>query len=94
MWFGAKEWLTSGSIPDSDDLIGDLTSPHYKYHSDGRYIIESKEDIKKRLRKSTDNADSMIIGISTDLDESLGNIKMSVSKSYSTGDLLKQMGLD
>ncbi|MFA5731851.1 MAG: hypothetical protein WC934_07590 [Acidithiobacillus sp.] len=41
-------------------LIQELTSIKYKYHSSGKLMVESKEDIKKRLGRSPDYADALM----------------------------------
>jgi hypothetical protein len=53
MWFDLLEWLKSGgSIPDDEELKADLVAPHVFLPSSGRnagkYVLESKEDMKKR----------------------------------------------
>lgn len=47
-------------LPDDDTLTGDLTAPHWKVTSKSLIQIESKDDIKKRLRRSTDAADAVV----------------------------------
>jgi len=51
--------------PDTDetDLIGDLTAPTYKVMSNGKILVESKESVRKRLGRSTDYADAVIMAI-------------------------------
>lgn len=51
------------ALPDDDALIGDLTAPTYKYTSTGAIQIESKDDIRKRLKRSTDAADAVALAI-------------------------------
>jgi hypothetical protein len=38
------------SIPRNDKLTGDLTMRHYTVRSDAVIIVESKKDLKKRLK--------------------------------------------
>lgn len=64
LWHEMRDWLMQESavqIPDSDELLGDLTSLGYKFDSSGRLLIESKEDLKKRGMKSPDTADSLAL---------------------------------
>jgi hypothetical protein len=62
MWDQVREWLDIASIPDDSQLVRDLTTPEYKYNmSTGRKQLESKEDLKKRLGRSPDRADSLAI---------------------------------
>jgi hypothetical protein len=49
------------SRPDSNSLQGDLTSVGYKYASDGRLLLESKEDMKKRGMPSPDEGDAVAL---------------------------------
>jgi hypothetical protein len=57
---GTKRALEEGrfSIPDDDALQSDLVSCGYRYRSDGRLLLESKEDMKKRGLPSPDLADA------------------------------------
>jgi hypothetical protein len=48
-------------IPDSDALAADLTAAGYKYDSQGRVQIESKDDVRKRLGASPDEADAVAL---------------------------------
>ncbi len=64
-WWAMREMLdpTSGcpvALPPDDLLIGDLTSPKWRVTSGGRIQVESKDDIRKRLGRSTDSADAVI----------------------------------
>lgn len=43
------------AIPRNDKLTGDLTTRHYTIRSDGVIVVESKKDLKKRLKQ--DNLD-------------------------------------
>lgn len=53
--------------PDEDDiLIGDLTAPLYDYTSRGKIKVESKEDVKKRINRSTDYADGVGLAVYVD----------------------------
>lgn len=67
-WWGMRERLDpsqpGGSLvclPDSDTLLGDLTAPRWKMLSRGVIQIESKEDIRKRLKRSTDEGDGVVM---------------------------------
>jgi hypothetical protein len=64
LWHDMREWLaqeTPVQVPDSDELLGDLTSLGYKFDSSGRLQIEAKEDIRRRGMKSPDLADSLAL---------------------------------
>ena len=49
------------AIPDDALLIGDLTAPLWTYTSNGRVKVESKDDIRKRIGRSTDGADALAL---------------------------------
>ena len=49
------------SIPDDIDLINQLTEIRYKYSSGRKIKIEAKEEMKKRLGRSPDDADALAI---------------------------------
>lgn len=52
-------------LPPEDRLTGDLTAPHWKVMSGGRIQIESKDDIRKRIGRSTDDADAVVMALWT-----------------------------
>lgn len=61
MWCEMAEWLREGSIPDDPDLRMDLSAPQYKYSKNGRIVLESKADIKERLKRSPDGGDALAL---------------------------------
>ncbi len=64
MWGLMKEWLddTRGvDIPDVDSIHMDIVTPGYSYDSTARVKLEKKEDIKKRLGRSTDEGDAVCL---------------------------------
>ena len=63
LWFDMADWLKHGRIPDDTRLMADLTAPQYTYASDGRYKLEPKENMKKRLGRSPDFGDSAVIAV-------------------------------
>lgn len=48
-------------LPDSEMLRADLTTPRWKVISGGSIQVESKDDIRKRLGRSTDEGDAVIM---------------------------------
>lgn len=48
-------------LPRSEILLADLTAPHWKVLSGGKIQVESKDDIRKRLGRSTDEGDAVIM---------------------------------
>jgi hypothetical protein len=65
-WWRLRELLdpSKGStimLPDSEMLKTDLTSPRWKMMSGGKIQIESKDDIRKRLGRSPDEGDAVVM---------------------------------
>jgi hypothetical protein len=63
MWGNLKKVLEDGrfSLPDSDSLQADLVSCGYKYTSDGKLLLESKQDMRKRGVPSPDEGDAVAL---------------------------------
>lgn len=82
----ANEWLQDPydepSIPDCDILHGDLCAPGRKNTSNGKLLLESKEDIKKRIKRSTDNGDSFILTFAGPALVKKGNTPHKMGGSY------------
>lgn len=67
-WWRLREALDPAfaptlALPPDDEglLLSDLTTPHYKESSRGLIQIESKDEIRKRLGRSTDCADAVVM---------------------------------
>lgn len=64
MWWSMREWLQSGgSIPNDTTLKAELATPTYEFDMVGRRVLESKDEIKKRLQggASPDIADALAL---------------------------------
>ena len=62
LWHEMREWMAQEmgvQIPDSDELMADLTSLGYKHDSSGRLQIESKDELRARGIRSPDCADAL-----------------------------------
>ncbi|MEZ2446113.1 hypothetical protein AB6805_30570 [Chitinophaga sp. RCC_12] len=62
--WAVRDWLdpakkSKAMLPPDDELFAELTEATWKFQSNGRIIIEPKDDIKKRLGRSPDKADSL-----------------------------------
>lgn len=61
MWISMAEWIKrGGSIPKIPELISELTAPTYTLVN-GKFLLEDKDQIKKRLGKSPDLADALAL---------------------------------
>ena len=47
------------ALPPDDLLTGDLTAPHWRVMSGGKIQVESKDDIRSRISRSTDAGDAV-----------------------------------
>jgi hypothetical protein len=64
-WWTLRQMLDpSGNpdicLPDDEMLLGDLSAPQWTVTSNGKIAVERKEDIRKRLGRSTDDGDSVV----------------------------------
>jgi hypothetical protein len=60
-WFRGAEVLERVSIPEDEQLAADLLAPTYKLDSQGRRVVEPKDQTKKRLGRSPDRGDSVLL---------------------------------
>jgi hypothetical protein len=63
MWGNLKKVLEQGrfSLPDRDSLQADLVSVGFKYRSDGKLLLESKDDMRRRGVPSPDEGDAVAL---------------------------------
>jgi hypothetical protein len=64
-WWQLREMLNpiynpTLALPPNDELIGELTTPTWRTMQGGRIQIETKEQIKKRIDRSTNFADTVV----------------------------------
>lgn len=64
-WWGLREKLDPAfgsklALPDDEEMIEELAAPKFTLYANGRLKVESKEDIKRRIGRSTDSADAII----------------------------------
>ena len=62
-WWQVREELRQGQItlPDDPLLTAQLVGRKHKPRSDGKIILESKDEMKKRGLKSPDRADAVVL---------------------------------
>lgn len=64
MWCAMADWVRSGgSIPNDSHLKAEMATPTYWFDAQGRKVLESKDDIKERLKggASPDIADALAL---------------------------------
>lgn len=65
-WWHLRELLDPAfgatlELPDDDELIGDLCAPRWVVNSSGRIQVEAKDEIRKRLGRSPDVGDAVVM---------------------------------
>lgn len=68
-WWRLRELLDPAyestiALPDDDELIGDLCAPKWRINSRGLIQIEEKDEIRKRLGRSPDAGDAVVMAFS------------------------------
>lgn len=61
LWLTCREWLNERAcyLPPDKVLREELCAPTFKYLSNGKIKIESKDEMRKRIRRSPDLADAL-----------------------------------
>lgn len=67
-WWLGREMLDPNSglrvaLPDDDELIGELTAPNYTINSNSQYVIEDKYTLRRKIGRSTNKADAVLMGL-------------------------------
>jgi hypothetical protein len=64
LWFSGADFLKDGgALPDNRRLRSELIAPTYSFDSRLRRKVESKDDIKKKTKRSPDVADSVLLSL-------------------------------
>jgi hypothetical protein len=87
LWLNLKTALEQGrfSLPDRDSLQADLVSVGYRYRSDSKLVLESKEDMRARGMPSPDEGDAVALCFSEPAGSGFPrtkNFKRDLSKQY------------
>jgi len=62
--FGVAAWLKEGgAIPDHPKTQADLVTPKYRFDARNRFLVESKDDVKKTLKRSPDYGDALALAV-------------------------------
>ena len=69
LWWNLRELLDINpvinpnpiALPPDDGLLADLSGVKYKINSRGQCVVESKDDMKKRLGRSPDYGDAVVL---------------------------------
>lgn len=66
LWHALGEWIKDGGmLPDDERLAAELASATYRYNdaTRGRFMVEPKADMKKKLGRSPDRADALALAV-------------------------------
>lgn len=61
LWFQGAEMMGELDLDDDDQLAADLSAPRYSFDSHGRRVVEPKAETKKRLGRSPDRGDMVLL---------------------------------
>lgn len=64
IWNSVKKWLASGGSIDDQVMADELVAPEYKVKLDGKIVLESKDDMKRRGVPSPNRADALALTFS------------------------------
>jgi len=80
LFWNCREWFEGRDvkIPEDNTLIQEITGIRYKYLSNGKLKIESKDEMKRRGQRSPDVADAFVLTFAE-----AGAIAAGYSKGYS-----------
>lgn len=86
LFWNAREWFEARDchIPSDDTLIQEITAIRYKYLSNGKLKVESKDEMKRRGQRSPDVADAFVLSFAEN-----GAIAGGYSRGYSSKRSLK-----
>lgn len=100
MWWTLREMLDPAfeptlAIPPNDVLLGELTAPKYWHTPNGKIQVESKDDIRARLGRSTDHADAVGQSLLTDTEfNQVDSQTEPKAQSYIEPDSLRELDRD
>ncbi|MVN88782.1 hypothetical protein GO986_18750 [Deinococcus sp. HMF7620] len=66
LWFASRDWLKEGGqLPPNGKQEGEAVAVRYSFDTQGRQKVEKKEEIKKRLGRSSNHWDALALAIYT-----------------------------
>lgn len=87
MWTALRDWLRGGGrLPSGGEhgqlLKAELTAPGYDFDATGRIRLEPKEEIKARLKRSTDLADALALTFALPLGPDRDSLMPHLDRKY------------
>ena len=83
IWFAVREWLETQRVSlciDDEELVDELTMPHYEVLDRGMRKVESKKEIKSRGESSPDLADAFVLTFASGYDKLFKEVVIPVKK--------------
>jgi len=66
LWHTLRDWLRDGgTFEPSHQLEAELVAPRYSFSPTQKIVVESKDELRKRLRRSPDHADALALAVYT-----------------------------
>jgi phage terminase large subunit len=61
-WMQMAEWVKrGGALPEIPEIVAELTTPTFTFTAAGKFLLEDKDQVKKRLGRSPDLADALAL---------------------------------
>lgn len=81
LWFKGRDFLAAKdcNLAGDESLGKELIGPRFKYASNGKILVESKEDMKKRGVPSPNKADAFLLTLASESVSAIGGSKNSTN---------------
>jgi phage terminase large subunit len=68
LWYKARAWFAARdcTMPEDENLRAGLVTPRYRFTSNGKIQVESKEEMRRRGLPSPDEADAFVLTFASD----------------------------
>lgn len=64
LWFGMRDWLMEGgTLPMDEETRSDLIAATFRFDAQGRYVVSDKDELRKLIGRSPDEADALALSI-------------------------------
>jgi phage terminase large subunit len=75
LWFKGASWFArkDSNLANDEELAAELVQPRFKYASNGKRQVESKDDMKKRGVPSPNRADAFLLTLASESVTASGN---------------------
>lgn len=81
LWFKGRDWLAARdcALANDEGLVAELVVPRFKFTSNGKLQVESKDDMKKRGFPSPNKADAFLLTLASEAISASSGSKQSTS---------------